>query len=381
MRRFLFVFFLLPTLLSPLLFAQSKAGPFTMTSTSSPCATITVSAQSTVGIQVTGTFSLTLTPEVSIQGQAPQDAQVTPSTSSTAQSTITTAGAYRASGAGYDTFLLCPTAYTSGTATVWLNASPATGAGLVGGGGGTVTAVTGVSPITSTGGTTPAIGCATCATGSGVSEQIAYWLGTSSLTGATGLTIAFLTSPLTAASTFVTIGDGNEVAGGGGGSLTLKATTNVSGQLNIANSSGFTAALNDVGSGANATFKLNASSPGTYILATTNQVVTATNCAAVGTAASPSVASCTGAPAGAFSCDPAASGATCTVNTTIVTANSEILVTLVASESTRLGVTCNNSPSLVPAVLLATKTAGTGFTVNAPTFTTNPVCFDFLVIN
>ena len=50
------------------------------------------------------------------------------------------------------------------------------------------------------------------------------------------------------------------------------------------------------------------------------------NCAAVGTAASPSVASCGAAQAGHFSCATNATGATCTVNTTAVTANSEIFV-------------------------------------------------------
>lgn len=108
---------------------------------------------------------------------------------------------------------------------------------------------------------------------------------------------------------------------------------------------------------------------------------TLTNCAAVGSAASPSIAACGSASAGAFSCDVAASAATCTINTTAVTANSEIFVTEVADEGTRLGVTCNTAPTVVPAISLATKTAGTGFTINAPTFTVNPACFDYHIVN
>lgn len=108
---------------------------------------------------------------------------------------------------------------------------------------------------------------------------------------------------------------------------------------------------------------------------------TATNCAGVGTSASPSIVTCAAASAGAFSCAITASAATCTVNTTAVTANSEIIVTEVASESTRLGVTCNTTPSSVPLILLASKVAATSFTINMPSITTNPACFVFHVVN
>jgi GH24 family phage-related lysozyme (muramidase) len=108
---------------------------------------------------------------------------------------------------------------------------------------------------------------------------------------------------------------------------------------------------------------------------------TKTACAANGTAASPSVVSCSAAPAGAFSCATNASAATCTINTTAVTANSIIIVQEVADEGTPLGVTCNTTPTVTPAILLATHTAATGFTINMPTITTNPACFNYWVIN
>jgi hypothetical protein len=132
MRRLLFFL-----LFSASLFAQSKAGPFTLNASTSPCAIIGATANATVGIQVTGTFSATLQPEVSIAGQSPQNSQVTPSTSSTLQSTITTAGIYSAGVGGYDSFLLCVSAYSSGTATVYLTATPVISAnGIVTSGGG-----------------------------------------------------------------------------------------------------------------------------------------------------------------------------------------------------------------------------------------------------
>ena len=113
-----------------------------------------------------------------------------------------------------------------------------------------------------------------------------------------------------------------------------------------------------------------------------NQYGTTQNCAGNGTAANPSVVTCANAaPAGVFSCSTTASGGTCQVNTTAVTANSVIFVTSTTSENTRLGVTCNTSPSVVPAVLLASKVAATSFTINMPTITTNPACFDYVIFN
>lgn len=136
LRRSTFFFFLMGCLaLAPPAFAQASAGPFVITSASSPCATITVTGQATVGIKVKGTFSLTLTPEISIQGQAPDATSVTPYGSQTAQATITAAGSYNSAVAAGTTFLLCPTSYASGSATIYLNASTTVAANLLGGGG------------------------------------------------------------------------------------------------------------------------------------------------------------------------------------------------------------------------------------------------------
>lgn len=108
---------------------------------------------------------------------------------------------------------------------------------------------------------------------------------------------------------------------------------------------------------------------------------TFSNCNAVGTAANPSLVACGSISAGAFSCSVAASGGTCTVAESGVTANSEVFVIPVADEGTRLGVTCNTTLTAPPAIILASKTAATGFTINLPTIATNPACYDYFVVN
>lgn len=128
---------------------------------------------------------------------------------------------------------------------------------------------------------------------------------------------------------------------------------------------------------------LNANSGIGYRFLGTGQVGTfAGNCAAVGTAANPSVASCSSFIAGSFSCATNASTGTCVVNTSTVTANSEIFITqrTDTTTGTRLGVTCNTTVSTVIPVVTAV-TAGTSFTINLGTITTNPECFSYHMLN
>jgi len=123
LRRFLF-FLIAALMLGPpaVLTSYAQSGPFTLTA--SQCATITVDRYiATVGIQVQGTWTGTLQPQLSIQGQAPANIQVTPVGSTTPQSTITTNGTFKGSAAGGTTFLLCGNTIASGTAVVYLNAS------------------------------------------------------------------------------------------------------------------------------------------------------------------------------------------------------------------------------------------------------------------
>jgi hypothetical protein len=108
------------------------------------------------------------------------------------------------------------------------------------------------------------------------------------------------------------------------------------------------------------------------------------NCAANGTAANPSVVSCSAAAAGMFSCATNASTGTCQINTTAVTANSEISITQDAADggASQLNVTCNTGNVLsATAPILASKSAGTSFTINLGTVTTNPACFEYIIMN
>jgi hypothetical protein len=116
----------------------------------------------------------------------------------------------------------------------------------------------------------------------------------------------------------------------------------------------------------------------------TNPGTTATNCAANGTAANPSVVACSAAAAGMFSCATAATTGTCQVNTTAVTANSEILITTDDADggAGQLNVTCNTSlttPAAKP--LLHAKSAGASFTINLGTVAANPACFEYHIVN
>jgi hypothetical protein len=123
---------------------------------------------------------------------------------------------------------------------------------------------------------------------------------------------------------------------------------------------------------------------GSFVALKGSTYVTTTFCAANGTAANPSVVTCSAAPAGMFSCSTSASTGTCQVNTTAVTANSQILITQNQADggASQLNVTCNTGLDLAAAApVLKTKSAGASFTINLGTVTTNPACFEYLIVN
>lgn len=107
---------------------------------------------------------------------------------------------------------------------------------------------------------------------------------------------------------------------------------------------------------------------------------TSTNCAAIGSAADPSVAACTAAAAGMFSCATNLTN-TCTLTTTAITVNSEIMIrqTAATSAGTRIGVTCNTTPSVLTHVITAQSAGSVTFSVTKPDV--NPDCFHFTVTN
>jgi hypothetical protein len=98
----------------------------------------------------------------------------------------------------------------------------------------------------------------------------------------------------------------------------------------------------------------------------------ATNCSS---SASPAV--CAAAAAG--SVVVAAAATTVTVNTTAVTANSQIMVLYDSSLGTKLGVTCNATEPALYGV--TARVAATSFTITSSAPITNPACFSYLIIN
>jgi hypothetical protein len=155
MTRYLVFLLACLSLGPPLLRGQSSNsnGPWFITSTQT--ASISVGAASTVGIQVTGTWTGTLQPQVAIAGQAGVNTAVYPTGSTTSQTTITANGFYTMPAAGATTFLLVGNTVSSGTAVIYLSQSTGTARGPAsGGGGGAVSSVSGtanqvtVSPTT-----------------------------------------------------------------------------------------------------------------------------------------------------------------------------------------------------------------------------------------
>jgi hypothetical protein len=89
-------------------------------------------------------------------------------------------------------------------------------------------------------------------------------------------------------------------------------------------------------------------------------------------------AACSDAPAGSFVID--ASDTDTVVSTTVVTANSQIVVVEDSSLGTRLSVTCNTTLGRTYAV--TARTAATSFTITSSAApTTNPACLSYWIIN
>ena len=75
----------------------------------------------------------------------------------------------------------------------------------------------------------------------------------------------------------------------------------------------------------------------------------------------------------------AATATTVVVDTTAITANSQIMLTFDSSLGTKLGVTCNTTYA---APRVSARTAGTSFTITVGTApTTNPACYSYTVVN
>lgn len=99
--------------------------------------------------------------------------------------------------------------------------------------------------------------------------------------------------------------------------------------------------------------------------------LTTANCSS---SASPAV--CAAAAAGSVTV--AAAATTVVVNTSAVTANSQIFLTFDSSLGTKLGVTCNTSPSMSS---VSARSTGVSFTISTAAPSVNPDCFSYLIVN
>jgi hypothetical protein len=141
------------------LWAQ-RNGPFTLSANNSctPAIAIAPGNNASVAIDVSGTFTGTLQPEILMTGQTARNTIVIPTTSQTTQSTITAVGGYTAiQVTGYDSFQLCVSGGAlSGPATIYLTPSTAPVAQLGGGGGGGGDTITSPNSTLNVGGSSSA---------------------------------------------------------------------------------------------------------------------------------------------------------------------------------------------------------------------------------
>lgn len=108
--------------------------PVTGTITGSQCKNLSVANRGTVAIQITGSWSGTIQPQVQLGSGGYVNWFVYPA-STTSQTTITANGVYQSNVAGFDNFQICGNTVT-GTAAVQINASAQTARVQGGGGGG-----------------------------------------------------------------------------------------------------------------------------------------------------------------------------------------------------------------------------------------------------
>ena len=103
----------------------------------------------------------------------------------------------------------------------------------------------------------------------------------------------------------------------------------------------------------------------------------------VSCASSASPAACGSAAAGSVAIPTGVSSVTLQVNTSAVTANSQIVLFPDDTLGTKLGVTCNSTlATLVGGLAVTARTAGTSFTLTFNgTIATNPLCLSYLIVN
>ncbi len=166
------------------------------------------------------------------------------------------------------------------------------------------------------------------------------------------------------------------------GSLTLAGTSGTSGTVTFNGGTSGSAAITASATGVLAlpsgttVTNLSATTPNIGA-ATYTSLTSSTKCSA---ASSSGTVSCSAAPAGLFSCDTSTSASTCLIDTSAVTATSVIQIQPDASAGITGG--CNaTADSGLTTPRIASRVAGTSFTINMGTFITTPECFSYVIIN
>jgi len=346
----------------------------------------------TVGVDLSGTWTGTCSFEGTIDGATWRAVAANPVAGGSAVTTTTAGGGWQVQAAGLVAFRVRGSATMTGTVIVKLQASQS--ALMIGGGGG------GSGTVSS--GTTGYIPQYTAATTVGNSNPVLD----NGITAANRLSYAGSQGIDAIAGPLIS----GLPAGGVGSSIFLQQEGTVPGSLSASgqdncyadstqhgllcnfnagttlplvqgpasSTSGHIAAFNVTNGGRLADSGVSAAS-GTL---TATLYATATKCAAAGSGANPSLVACSAAPAGFFSCATNASTGTCVVSTTAVTANSVIQIQPDSTLGTALSVTCNTTAdSGLTAPRVSARSANTSFTITLGTFSTNPECFSYIIIN
>ena len=334
-----------------LLFAATAHGQMVVgTLTGTKCVSVDASTTGTAGISVQGSWSGTIQAQTVIGGDPAQNVSVY--LDGTKQSTITASGTYTAPTSGATQFQVCGATVT-GTANIKLYPAQQS-MNLNGGGGGGGGGVTSFN--TRTGDVVPALA---------------------------DYEALLLTSATLDADFNVTDADGNFIVGASTGIAIVGAhgggfSTDVNGQLTIFGLSGQVVNFQSTGTWNSGATTIDGTdghitvvksvSAGTY--------QTASACAS---GASPAV--CGSAAAGSVAV-PTGANPTLVVDTTAVTANSQIFLQ-VDDSGTVTATTCDtNTTQLAFPHFITARTAATSFTITvAGTVTTHPLCMHYMIIN